>query len=47
MIITILPGSVTVAAGTATCASTLATATAVPAFRPVQLAACAVNPPAL
>ena len=31
MIMTIVPGSVTVAAGTATCASTLATATAVPA----------------
>ncbi len=36
MIMTIVPGSVTVAAGTATWASTFATATAVPGSRPVQ-----------
>ena len=46
MIMTIVPGSVTVAAGTATWASTLATATAVPGSRPVQAAASAVRPPA-
>ena len=46
MIITMRPGSVTVAAGTATCASTLAMATAVPGFSPVQRAACSVSPPA-
>ena len=46
MIITIRPGSTTVAAGTATWASTLATATAVPGRRPVQAAASAVRPPA-
>ncbi len=37
----------TVAAGTLTCASTLAMATAVPGRRPVQPAACSVNSPAL
>ena len=36
MIMTMRPGSTTVAAGTETCASTLATATAVPGLRPVQ-----------
>ena len=36
MIITMRPGSMTVAAGTDTCASTLATATAVPGSRPVR-----------
>ena len=46
MIMTIVPGSVTVAAGTATWASTLATATAVPGSRPVQAAASAESPPA-
>ena len=34
MMITMRPGSTTVTAGTATCASTLATATAVPGFKP-------------
>ena len=47
MIITMRPASVTVAAGTDTCASTLAIATAVPGFSPVQPAAWAVSPPAL
>ena len=46
MIMTIRPGPSTVTAGTATCASTLATATAVPGFRPVQAAASAEMPPA-
>ena len=46
MMITMRPGSATVAAGTATWASTLAMATAVPGFRPVHSAACSVNPPA-
>ena len=46
MIMTIRPGSVTVAAGTATWASTLAIATAVPAGRPVQAAASSIRPPA-
>ena len=38
MMMTIRPGSVTVAAGTETWASTLATATAVPGWRPVHAA---------
>ena len=46
MIMTIRPGSMTVEAGTATCASTLATATAVPGRSPVQAAASSVRPPA-
>ena len=46
MISTIVPGSVTVAAGVATWASTFATATAVPGRRPVQAAACSLSPPA-
>ncbi len=44
MISTIVPGSVTVAAGAATWASTFATATAVPGRRPVQAAACSLSP---
>ena len=47
MMITMRPTSVTVAAGTLTCASTLATATAVPGRRPVHAAACSVSSPAL
>ena len=39
MIITMVPGWVTVAAGTETCASTFAIATAVPGFNPVHSAA--------
>ena len=46
MMITIVPGSVTVAAGAETCASTFATATAVPGSRPVQAAARSLRPPA-
>jgi len=46
MIMTMIPGSVTRAAGTVTCASTLATATAMPGFRPIQAAASAVRSPA-
>jgi hypothetical protein len=46
MMMTMRPGPVTVAAGTATCASTLPTATAVPGLSPVHAAACAVSPPA-
>ena len=46
MIMTIVPGPVTVAAGTATWASTFATATAVPTGSPVQAAASADRPPA-
>ncbi len=46
MIMSILPGLVIVAAGTATWASTLATATGVPAFRPRDLAIRGVRPPA-
>ena len=46
MIITIRPGLVTVAAGTATCASTLPMATAVPGRSPVHPAASSVKPPA-
>ena len=46
MITTIEPGSVTVAAGAETCASTLATATGVPAWRPVNAAARSVRKPA-
>ena len=46
MIATIVPGSVTVTAGTETCASTLATATAVPGTRPVHAAARSLRPPA-
>ena len=46
MIMTMRPTSVTVAAGTATWASTLAMATAVPGFNPIHPAACSVNPPA-
>jgi len=45
MMMTMRPASVTVAAGTATWASTLATATAVPGFRPVQVAASSVRLP--
>ena len=47
MITTIEPGSVTVAAGAETWASTLATATGVPARRPVSAAARSVSTPAL
>ena len=43
MTMTMRPGSVTVAAGTETWASTLATATAVPGRRPVQAAASSVR----
>ncbi len=46
MIATIVPGSVTVAAGAEAWASTFATATGVPARRPVQAAACSESPPA-
>ena len=46
MIITMRPASITAAPGTATWASTFATATAVPGRRPVQAAACSVSPPA-
>ncbi len=46
MIMTMRPGSVTVAAGTATCASTFAIATAVPGRSPVHAAASADRPPA-
>ena len=46
MIATSRPGSTTPAAGTVTCASTLATATAIPAGRPIQPAASAVRSPA-
>ncbi len=46
MIATSRPGSTTPAAGTVTCASTLATATAMPAGRPIQPAASAVRSPA-
>ena len=46
MIATSVPGSVTVAAGTDTWASTLAMATAVPGRRPVHRAACSLSPPA-
>ena len=46
MTATMRPGPVTVAAGTDTWASTLATATAVPGRRPVQAAASAVSSPA-
>ena len=46
MITTNVPGSVTVTAGTETCASTLATATAVPGRRPIQPAALSERTPA-
>src|SRR4051794_1569462 len=46
MIATSVPGRVTVAAGTETWASTLATATGVPGRSPVQAAASAVSPAA-
>ena len=46
MITTIVPGSVTVAAGADTCASTFATATGVPGCRPVQRRRALVSPPA-
>jgi len=46
MIITMRPVPMTVAAGTDTCASTFATATAVPARRPVAAAISSVRPPA-
>ena len=46
MIMTIRPSSMTVAAGVATWASTLAMATAVPGRSPVQAAASAEIPPA-
>ena len=46
MTATIRPESVTPAAGTVTCASTLPTATAIPAGRPVHSAACSVRSPA-
>ncbi len=46
MIITMRPGSVTVAAGTETWASTLATATAMPGRSPVRRAISAARPPA-
>ena len=46
MIRTIVPGRVTVAAGTETCASTFATATGVPGTSPVQPAAVSHTPPA-
>ena len=47
MTMTMRPGSVTVAAGTETWASTFATATAVPGRSPVQAAASSVSSPAL
>ena len=46
MIASIWPGSTARAAGAVTCASTLPTATAIPAGRPVQAAASAVRVPA-
>ncbi len=46
MIATSVPGRVTVAAGTDTWASTLATATAMPAGSPVHPAARSLRPPA-
>ena len=46
MIATIWPGSVALAAGAVTCASTLPTATAMPSGKPVHAAASAVSPPA-
>ncbi|MNW42995.1 hypothetical protein D3C74_201820 [compost metagenome] len=44
--ITSLPGVTTPTAGTAACASTLPTATAVPGFSPSFAAISSVNPPA-
>ena len=46
MIATIWPGATAFAAGGVTCASTLPTATAIPAGRPVQTAALGVSEPA-
>jgi hypothetical protein len=46
MMATIWPGAMAFAAGGVTCASTLPTATAMPAGRPVQPAACGVSDPA-
>ena len=46
MIATSVPGWVTVTAGAETWASTFATATGVPARRPVHAAACSPRPPA-
>ncbi len=46
MMIVITPGSMACAAGGVACASTLATATAVPGRKPVQPAASSVSPPA-
>ncbi|MEZ4637157.1 MAG: hypothetical protein R2873_15680 [Caldilineaceae bacterium] len=47
MIITIVPGAVTVDAGTATCASTLPMGTAMPGFNLICAAISGVNEPAL
>ncbi len=46
MIATICPGSIALAAGAVTCASTLPMATAMPGRSPVQRAASSVRPPA-
>ena len=46
MTMTMTPGSVALTAGAVTCASTLATATAMPAGNPVSLAIRGVSSPA-